>query len=227
MTSSRPSSPPRVVLGAALVTALLGTACKEDPPPGKLFDEDGAWELVQFDLDGSGYTPVVMPGVTVRDEAFLLKLDAKARVAQTAMCAETENQSPENSPCRGAVQDTLWFCHCFAYAFVEDQMQWRQFQPGDTPPKVEFDADGGSPSGPATGGSGGETGASDPAADTMIQLSEIPGVQGEYEFSPLPIGVFGSDGMVSRFRFQQRVPSIFNQVFEDPDGRAPCQPCVP
>ena len=99
------------------------------------------------------------------------------------------------------------------------------------PPHIELkviETDPGVRGDTATGGSGGgETAAVDPAADTIIQLAEIPGVQGEYEFAPLPVGVFGSDGLVSRFRFQQRAPSLFEQVFEDPDGRAPCQPCVP
>ena len=235
MTSSRPSSPPRVVLRAALVAALLGTACKEDPPPGKLFDEDGAYELVQYNLEGDGYVEVVMPGVTERDEAFLMTLDASARVAQVAMCAENDMQDPSDAQCRTAGDNSFWFCQCFAYAFVKSQMQWRQFQPGDVPPQVSFTGDDGGSTPPtsdsATGGSGsggGETGAVDPAADTIIDLAEIPGVQGEYEFAPLPIGVFGSDGLVSRYRFQQRAPSIFDQVIvEDPDGRPTCQPCVP
>jgi hypothetical protein len=233
MISRRPSSriftpswlKAHVVLGAAIVAA---PACKADPGPGKLFEEDGTYELVSYDLEGSGYMDV---RVQTGDEAFLLKLDSSQRVAQTAMCAENETDDPGTSQCRLASgTDSFWFCQCFAYAFQRDQMQWRQFQAGDTPPKVEFDAEGGGGPGPsddtATGGGGGETSV-DPAGDTIIMLAEIPGVQGEYEFAPLPIGVFGSDGLVSRFQFQQRAPSLFDQVFEDPDGRTPCQPCVP
>jgi hypothetical protein len=233
MTPSRTSSRPRVVLGAAFIAVLFLAGCPKDPPPGKLFDEDGSWELDAYDLSGSGYTDI---RVQTADEAFLLKFDASARVVQTAMCAELETHTPANTQCRlTAGDDSFWFCKCFAYAFVEDQMQWRQFEAGETPPKVDFTGEGGGGEGTpsddtATGGSsggGGGTGAVDPAADTVIQLAEIPGVVGEYEFAPLPIGVFGSDGLVSRHRFQQRAPSLFDQVFADPDGRTACEPCVP
>jgi hypothetical protein len=232
MTSSGPLSPPRVVLAAAIVAALLGTGCKEDPGPGKLFEEDGTYELVSYDLDGSGYTDVRVQNA---DEAFLMRLDASKKVAQMAMCAENETDDPGSSQCRlSSGTDSFWFCHCFAYAYEENQMQWRQFQAGDAPPKVEFTGEGGGGPAPtddtATGGSGGggETAAVDPAADTIVNLAEIPGVQGEYEFAPLPVGVFGSDGLVARYQFQLRAPSLFDQAIDvDPEGRATCQPCVP
>src|SRR5262245_5320315 len=102
MTLCRPLSRPRVVLGAAIIAAMIGPGCKEDPPPGKLFEEDGSYELVRYDLDGSGYSEIQ---VQSREAAFLMKLDAKAKVAQTAMCAENEDDTPETSLCRLAAPD--------------------------------------------------------------------------------------------------------------------------
>ena len=225
----------RVVFGAVGAALFLGAGCK-DPPPGptKLFEEDGSYSLKNFDFDGSGLSEIEPNN---REDAFLMRLYAEEQVAQVAMCAESEEEDPTNSPCRTLATGTSWFCECFSYAYEEDQMLWRRFSAGMTPPMVEFAEDsasaGASASASATdtdtdgGGGGGGTAGIDPAADTLITLAESAGIKGQYVFAPLPIGVFGSDGVSSQYVFQQLAPSLFDQVFEDPDGRPGCQRCIP
>jgi hypothetical protein len=168
-----------------------------------LFDEDGVYSLERYDLDGAGFSEI---DSNTRENAFLMKLDAGARVAQVAMCGETEGDLPSDSLCRVLGGETSsWFCSCYAYAFGGSEMLWRPFSPDETPPDVAFPGESG---------------------DTQIVVEIVEGVAGMHEFSPLPEGVFGSDGVDAAFRFQLVAPSIFDQVFDDPEGRPGCTPCI-
>ena len=221
-----------LMIGALLAVATTG-GCKEDEGPGKLFEEDGTWELVQYDI-GDGLAAVDAQN---REEAFMLKFDAGQQVVQTAMCAENETQTPTTSLCRLLENETQWFCRCFAYAYEGDRMLWQEFQPGETPPMVTFTDDGMSSTPPATsggggdtdtdGGGGGETGAAPSGGGTEITVAPFGMISSTYGFRPLPTGVFGSQGASSNFIFSQKARSKFDQVFEDPDGRPSCTPCIP
>ncbi len=219
-----PSRSPSFVVLGALGLILSAGACKEDPPTPKLFDEEGAWSVVQYALDGGELREIDNNN---RADAFMLSFDPANRVVTTAACVGPEGDDPSDSTCLLTPNETEWACSCFAYDFVDQQMLWREFEAGDIPPDVslsdsEMSADQGGGSGSGTGGGGG---GDDESKDTLINVAEIPDVNSTFNYRPLPLDVFGSDGETSRFIFQARAPSIFDRAFDDPDGRSPCEPC--
>lgn len=217
---------------------LLASACKEEETP-KLFDEAGAWTLTDYNLTGEGAPNEV--NAMNRKNAFMLNFDVDAGVVQTAACVDEDmgSTTPANSPCLLTPTDTEWVCHCFAYAFENDKMKWREFDAGAVPPMVTLDDAGNTPppaaddggsgdeSGGGSGGDGGSDDGSAPAGDALITVAEVANVSSTYTFLPLPTGIFGSNGTNSRFIFRAHAPSLYNQsVFEDPDGRPTCEPCI-
>lgn len=208
-----------------LVLAALGLAaggCQDDPPTPKLFQEAGVWSVITYDLEGNGGQADV--DVMTRRDSFLLQFDNTARVVTTAACIETDADTVADSLCLINPDDTHWSCRCFGYAFERDQQLWREFNAGDTPPVVMLTDEGeagDAGTSTADGGGGGGDG------DTIVQVSEIEDVNSTFNFRPLPEGVFGSNGISSRFVMQKRADSQFDKVYEDPNGRPPCTPCVP
>jgi hypothetical protein len=228
---------PHRLLYAAVPAALIlfATGCSKDDGPGKLFEEEGVWSLTQYNVDGDGLTNI---DNQVRGDAFLMKFTADRKVVQTAMCGEAETDTPGTSQCKLLVNETAWFCRCFAYAYQGDEMIWREFAAGETPPDVEYTEGGNTPppgssaGSTATGGDtdtdggGGDTGSTGGGADTRIMLGAISGVASTYQFRPLPVSIWGSDGTASSYVMQQKANSIFDAVLDDPDGRPSCQPCI-
>lgn len=204
-----------------LVLAALGLAaggCKDDPPPSKLFQEAGVWAVTVYDLEGNGEQANV--DVMSRRDSFLLQFDNAARVVTTAACVETDADTVADSLCLINPDDTHWSCRCFGYAFERDQQLWREFNAGDIPPVVTLDDEGeAGDTSTADGGGGGD-------GDTIVQVSEIEDVNSTFNFRPLPEGVFGSNGISSRFVMQKRADSLFDKVYEDM-VRPTCTPCVP
>jgi hypothetical protein len=213
---SMPRRPSLLVLAALGLASTVG-ACKDDPPPPKLFQEQGTWSVIRYDLEGNGQQRDI--DVMSRRDAFMLYFDASERVVQSAACVETDLDTVANSLCLINPDDTHWSCRCFAYDFVRDEQLWREFNAGDMPPDVKLsdmdDADAGD-----SGGGGGD-------GDTLVKVSELEGVSSTFNFRPLPEGVFGSNGENTRFVMQKRADSQFDRVFDDPDGRPGCEPCVP
>ncbi len=207
---------PSLLALGALGLVLTG-ACKEDPPTPKLFAEDGAWSVISYDLEGTGNQLDIND--SNRRDAFMLSFDSAEKVVTTAACIEAAGDTVADSPCLLNPNDTYWECQCFAYDFVREEMLWREFNAGDIPPTVSLSAADDQGAG-TTGGGGGD-------GDTLINVAEIPDVNSTYNFRPLPDGIFGSDGVASRFVFQKRAPSIFDRAYEDPEGRPGCVPCVP
>lgn len=221
---SKPRRPSLLVL-AALGLGLTAGACKEDPPTPKLFDEQGTWSVIRYDLEGNGDLRDV--DVMTRRDSFMLQFDAAEKVVTTAACIETDADDVSNSLCLINPQDTRWDCRCFGYDFVREEQLWREFNPGDIPPVVSLSASEDPPPAGGTGGTGtggGDGGGGD--GDTLVLVAEIMDVNSTFNFRPLPEGVFGSDGVVSRFVMQKRADSLFEKVFEDPEGRAACSPCI-
>ena len=197
----------------------MGTlyGCKDDPP-GKLVDESGVWSLLRYDT-GEGVMPLDQDS---QKDAFLLKFEPGPKVVTAAACGmETTDNEPGESVCTQHPTITGWACRCFGYAYEEDRMQWREFAAGEAPPNFAFEEpdDGGAAdeSGSGTGAGGG--------SDSYITISEIP-ESDKYNFQPLPEGVFGSDGQVSRFEFVKRATSVFDsRVYTDVEFA--CEPCIP
>lgn len=219
---STPRYPSSLVLGALGLCLTVG-ACKDDPPTPKLFEEDGVWSTVRYDLTGGGSLTAV--DTANRKDAFMLSFDAAERVVTTAACIERDSDTPANSTCALTPSTTRWDCRCFAYDFVREEMLWREFVPGDVPPTVSLSAADAPPASDDTGTGDGGGGGDD--LDTNVFVADVMEVGSTYSFRPLPDGVFGSNGESSRFILQQRAASVFDRVYDDPQGRPTCEPCVP
>lgn len=228
----RKSASRTLVIGAVVATALSTAACEDPPGPSKLFEEDGAWELSAFALSGSG----LMQVDGFRTGEILMKFDEENMVVQTAMCSNVESDGPGDIECEG-VTDSQWFCQCFGYDFEEDQMAWQAFEAGSTPPMVKIgEVEQGDAAG-AEAGSGGDTdtdsgggedsGGEPPPAGGIatVTVAEIAGQNATFDFTPLPVGVFGSDGVSSKFVFVKKAASVFDVVLEGTEIPT-CQPCV-
>jgi len=224
----RSSSAFRTLIRGALIAATVHmAACADDPGPGKLFEEDGVFELRRFALEGSGLEEVSGN----RAKTFFLKFDEAAGVVQTAMCSNDDIDDPTNSECTGFT-DSLWMCQCFGYGFEEDQMAWQGFEAGGTVPIVkvgqeEVEEDPIEGDTDTDGGSGGGDDEPAPEAGGIHQftVAESAGEAATFDFTPLPAGVFGSDGLVSKFVFQKKAGSLFAPVLEN-DERPVCLPCI-
>ncbi len=220
MKASLAYSTARTLLAALLVAACgdadpaqaegsLDTAGDTSADSGgqaPLFDEDGAWSLVAFDL-GAGLEHV---NPLPRRDAFLLHFDATALVMTAAACGDDAlGFSPTDSACRLSPATTSWQCRCFSYAFEGDAMQMVEFDAGGPPPAVEFDPM-----------------ATSDATLTVVSLAAAPDYGSGFEFAPLPNAVFGGE-IDSRFIVEQVAMAKFDAVQMDPEGRASCAPCVP
>jgi hypothetical protein len=166
--------------------------------PGMLFGDGGVWTLLSYDF-GEGLEEVD----DARQDAFLLRFESDLPVVTTATCGMEGEDTPQNSICRLSPGMTSWSCSCFAYALEGDQMQWREFEAGTTPPDFEFEPE--------------------VATDTYLAVSGGT-VVGLVRLQPLPEGVFGSDGTSHEFEFAQRAASLFDEVYTDPEGA--CVPCI-
>lgn len=224
-----------------LATLAIAPGCKEEPTVSKLFEEDGVWSLIDYDLAGDGET---RPLSDRRSNTFMFKFTTAMSVVQTAACifpgtaADPDPQtSPVNTPCGMFDDDTEWECRCFGYAFEEETMKWVEFSAGDTPPVVTLDPapiggadDGGSAgSGGGSGDDGGDDeggdGGGGPMGETTINVSEISGLNLTFGFRPLPDGVFSSNGENSRYVMQTRGNNAFATALDDP-MRPSCEPCI-
>ncbi len=217
-SSSRLLSIP-VVLGLSLGAG----ACKEEVTTPKLFEEAGVWSVVKYDLEGSGETRDI-DNMNRRD-AFMIAFDDVEGVVTTASCVDDDNPeaTPANSGCRLSASTTRWSCSCYGYDFVREEMLWREFNAGDVPPEVSLEGMDEPPASDETGTGGGGAG---PEGDTSVFVAEVPDINSTYNFRPLPEGIFGSNGMTSRYILEARAGSLIDQVFEDPDGRPTCDPCI-
>jgi hypothetical protein len=216
-----------------LSTSLLGLAGCSDPPPKPLFDEEGVWSLVEYDI-GDGLDDI---DTNARKDAFLLKFNHHEKVVSAAACTSEENgeRKPDDSPCIISPQTTEWACRCFAYAFQEEVMQWQEFPPGTAmPPKVKFDPDlsnagqmtAGAGSDSGGSGSGGSGGGGEGGPITVITTSEVTNRMDTIDFRPLPQMLFGAD-VTSHFIFERRAVTIFDRAYMDDQGRkAYCEPCI-
>ncbi|MEX1363289.1 MAG: hypothetical protein AB1Z98_09195 [Nannocystaceae bacterium] len=205
-------------VSGVLASSLLAGGCKEDPTTPKLFEEAGAWSLIRYDLEGAGDLSDI--DVNNRRDAFLLHFDDVERVVTAAACVDDSTDTPANSSCLLTPSSTEWQCACYGYDFVREQMLWREFEPGDLPPEVsldDIDQDAGMDSG---------TGGGTPLEDSLINLAAVPDINSTYTFRPLPEDLFGSNGEDSRYVFEARAGSVFERVYDDPDGRPGCEPCI-
>jgi hypothetical protein len=185
-------TPRRALLSLAATLLLTSTpGCKDDEVK-TLFEENGVWALVQFDLTGTGFQDIA----DNRSGGFLLKFDSGKGVVGTAACTDNaNNNSPSQSLCRFDYAAT-WTCRCFAYEFEESAMRWMEFDPGSAPPPV--------PDGPPADTDGGATGY------TELEVGAFPDQASTYQFRPLPTNLFASDGVSSTFVFQRKATTTWS-----------------
>jgi hypothetical protein len=200
----------------SLAALVLGQAagCSEDEGIPKLVEENGVWSLQSYDIAGEGSMRNI--DTMTRGDAFLLEFDSSINVVTAAWCGLDESDTPNNSTCRLQPDAANWYCRCFGYAYEGSRMRWAEFQAGGTPPAVTLGGVQPMPTGESEGETGDE-GAPSGEGGEMI-LSAVAAQASTYDFSPLPEGVFASDGESSRYRMQQKAPRLFDEVS--------CTPCV-
>ena len=197
----------RLVATAALLAATATlTGCPEEDT--RLFDETGVWALEQYSVDGGPYVEISQN----RKNRFLLRFKPDDGVVAAAACHEQNTTVNVNSSnCTNAALST-WTCQCFAYTYDNNRMVWQEFAPGDPVPPV------GAP------GSDGETEGEGSGAQEII-LAAPTGTSSTYEFSSLPMGLFNSDGMVSKHIFQIKADGLWIDTDIDMDGVLDLEAC--
>jgi hypothetical protein len=197
----------RIVATAALLAATATlTGCPEEDT--RLFDETGVWALEQYSIDGGPYVEISQN----RKNRFMLRFKPDDGVVAATACHEQNtNVNVNSSNCTNAGLST-WTCQCFAYTYENNRMVWQEFAPGDPVPPV------------GTPGADGETEGGGSGAQEIF-LEAPAGKTATYEFSSLPMGVFNSDGMVSKHMFQIKADSLWTAVDINMDGTADLEAC--
>ena len=115
-----------------------------------------------------------------RVDQFLLHFNMEAGVVAAASCLDSMDRTDlANTLC-----DLNKFqCRCFEYTYEKSAMSWTEVEPK-----------GGTVADPKT---------------TGISLEDYPDFNSTYLFTPLPEGLFNSDGTSSRYLFQPRGNSLF------------------
>lgn len=208
----------------SLAPAILGLslalgACNGDEETPKLFDEEGVWSVIRYDIEGSGDLKDI--DTMNRRDAFMLSFDSAERIVTAAACIGDPSEDPSSSSCLLTPSETDWECQCYAYDYVGDEMLWHEFQAGDIPPEVSLANVDDAPSEDESGDGGGGAGED----QTIVNLTGIEDVASTYNFLPLPNGLFGSNGASSRYTFQARATSVFDPVYND-EIRETCEPCI-
>jgi hypothetical protein len=171
---------------ALLALPALLTGCPEEPT--KLFDETGVWAVEKYALDGGQLNDVPQE----RKNAFLLNFNPELGVVAAGSCKSADNQTINSAICVSNPNAAFWECQCFAYTFDDSRMVWQPFMAGEMPPEV-LD--------PAIEGSG--------AFEVLVE--EFPALGRGYQFAPLPMDVFDSDGALAKYVLQQKSTTIWDE----------------
>jgi hypothetical protein len=179
------------LLGAICALATVASSCKDDGPV-PLFEEQGTWALILFDIPES--EGLENFDVGQREGEFNLHFNTEAGIVASAGCID--------SMMRTDITSTLcdidtYQCRCFEYTFEESQMLWTEFVPkgGVQPPEPPKDSM-----------------AAKPGATIAVNVEAYPEKGGTYRFSALPYGLFNSDGETSSYVFQTRGDAEFEMT---------------
>ena len=200
----------RPVITAAVVTALACmTSCKEEDT--RLFDETGVWTLEKYSLAGEPFQDIAQG----RKNRFLLRFKPEDGVVAASGCREMgDDLDIRSSTCVNGLLSE-WTCQCFAYTYDTTTMIWQEFPPGDPPPMV------GVPDAGDTGTDGGGNGSD----AHVIDLASFGGSTTTFEFSPLPLDLFNSDGMLSNHVFQLKADAVWTEVDVNMDDTPDLDDC--
>lgn len=103
--------------GALCALTVLAGGCKEE---GRdvLFEEDGTWALLFYDLDAKGLVPF---DASSRVDQFLLHFDMENEVVAAATCVDSMGRTDITK----TLCDIETFeCRCFSYTFEGNVMTW-------------------------------------------------------------------------------------------------------
>lgn len=166
--------------GAFCALTVLAGGCEEE---GRdvLFDEDGTWALLLYDIDGRGLEEF---SASSRVDQFMVHFKTNEEetggIAAAASCIDSMGRTDLTQ----TLCDVDKFeCRCFDYTFEGSAMTFT-----DRAPK------------------GGEV--TDPKT-TAVEVAEYEGYSSTYRFEPLPEGLFNSDGEISRYVLQARGNALF------------------
>jgi hypothetical protein len=198
-----------VVATAAVLALVSLTGCPEEDT--RLFDETGVWTLERYSLDGTPYQDINQG----RKNRFLLRFKPADGVLAAAACHEEGFPVDVNSSsCTNATLAT-WSCQCFSYTYENSRMVWQEFAPGDTPPPV----------GAVGGGDGtGDTGDTENSAHE-VNVSAFGETSATYQFDTLPLGLFNSNGDISKHVFQIKADTIWTTVDVNNDAVLDLEQC--
>lgn len=206
----------RVITTAAIIALVSLSGCKEEDT--RLFDETGVWALEKYSLDGTPYQDINQG----RKNRFLLRFKPNdpeigdGGVVAASACHEVMTDINVNSSsCTNATLST-WSCQCFAYTYEGSTMVWQEFAPGDPVPPV------GAVGGDSTGDTGGAAGGS--AHELMVTAFGEATVT--YQFDALPLGLFNSDGELSKHVFQVKADAVWTDVDVNTDGTPDLDECT-
>jgi len=163
------------------LTIVTAAACDDEPIP--LFDEQGTWALVLFDINGTGLEGF---DIGAREDQFLIHFDQESKIVASSGCVDSMGRTD--------ITETLcdidmYQCRCFTYEFEETRMTWTEFTPKggvkvDDPPMDSTAPKVGEP--------------------YAIAVELYPDSGQTYRYSTLPYGVFNSDGETTKYVFQTR-----------------------
>lgn len=188
----------RALLATACALPILAAGCQEEPQP--LFDEDGTWVLILFKLaDGDEVGDF---GSAARAGKFMINYDAAKQVVAAAMCRDSAGDtSVTSSQCDDHTNPGgTYYCRCFNYEYDLTEMTWTEFVPE------------GQPAPPEPSDKEKEAGALESGNPVRVALEEYPNYSNTYRYTPLPFGLFDSDGVTSQFVFQQRGQMEFEKT---------------
>jgi hypothetical protein len=193
------------LLATAAVLALV--SCQEEDT--RLFDETGVWTLDRYSLNNTPYQEINQG----RKNRFLLRFKPEDSVVAAAACHEQGLEVDVNSSSCTNAALSEWSCQCFSYLYEGSQMKWQEFAPGDQPVAV----------GAVEGGD--ETDGSSGGGAHEVNLSAFGEASATYQFDTLPLGLFNSDGDLSKHVFQQKAPALWTEVDIDLDGVLDLEQC--
>ncbi|MFV8750275.1 hypothetical protein ACNOYE_06965 [Nannocystaceae bacterium ST9] len=164
-----------------------------------MFDETGVWAVEKYALDGGQLEDIPQE----RKNAFLLNFDSDLGVVAVGSCFSANNQDIESAICKSNPAAAFWECQCFAYEFKKSRMVWQPFDPGAEIPIVGD---------PEIEGSG--------AFEVLVE--EFPSLGLGYLYNPMPMGVFDSDGTLSKYVLQQKAVNVWTEAEVAPDSLLEC-----
>jgi len=183
-----------LLLPASLSLCVLAGGCEEEGFV-TLFDEEGTWSLISYDLEGSGTYETIES--TNRIDKFLMHFvrtsaegaEPAGKVAAATCIDLGGDQSLTSSSCNDG-----FTCRCFNYSYNEATMTFTEYEAANATLYAPMEGE------PAPG---------EPVA---VFLSTVDNNDFQFIFKPLPSRLFQSDAMISGYQMRNKADSLFEQT---------------